>query len=185
MKAIKSLIVAAIVALTLVMFTTASSAAAVDYFLKIEGIEGESTAAGYEGQLEIISFSWGVERARDTNAPTLADLKIVAKVNKATPKLMLACATGQHIPEAKLTCRKAGGSAGGGGYYKITFSDLVVSSYQTGGSGSSSGDVVPTDQFSLNFSQIKVEYEPQDDLGNPTGPIVTGEWPPTTPTAAE
>jgi type VI secretion system secreted protein Hcp len=182
MKAIKSLIVATIVALTLVI-STASSVAA--YYLKIDGIDGESTAPGHVGEIEILSFSWGVARARDTNAPTLGDLKIEARVNKATPKLMLACASGEHIPKATLTCRKAGSSTDGGGYYVITFSDLIVSSFQTGGSSGSAGDVVPLDQISLNFTKIEMKYEPQDAAGNPTGPVVTGEWPPVIATGAE
>lgn len=158
--------------LALMLTPLAAPAAAVDYFLKIEGIEGESTAPGHTDEIQIESFSWGVTRAREANGPTLSDVKFVGKVNKATPKLFLACASGQHIPEAKLTCRKAGS---GSDYYTITFSDLLVSSYQTGGS---SGDVVPTDQISLNFSAIRVEYQRQDEAGNPTEPPVVGSWPP-------
>jgi type VI secretion system secreted protein Hcp len=158
--------------LALILAPLAASAAAVDYFLKIDGIEGETTAPGHTDEIQIESFSWGVTRARDANSPTLREVQFVGKVNKATPKLFLACASGQHIPEAKLTCRKAGG---GSDYYTITFSDLLVSSYQTGGS---SGDVVPTDQISLNFTAVKVEYQRQDESGNPIEPPVIGSWPP-------
>jgi type VI secretion system secreted protein Hcp len=79
------------------------------------------------------------------------------KMNKATPKLMLACASGEHIKKAELVCRKAGKEQQE--YLKIVLSDVLVSSYQTGGSAGSS--VVPMDQISLNFAKIEFEYKPQ------------------------
>jgi type VI secretion system secreted protein Hcp len=99
----------------------------------------------------------------------MQDFHFVMRVNKATPKLMLACATGQHIKKADLTCRKAGGDQQE--YMKITMSDLLVSSYQTGGSA---GDVVPTDQISMNFSKIEFEYKPQKPDGTLDAPVKTG-----------
>jgi type VI secretion system secreted protein Hcp len=151
--------------------------AAVDFFLKVDGIDGESTDDKHRGELDIESWSWG-----ETNAGTHAggggggagkvsmqDFHFVTKASKASPKLLLACATGQHIKKAVLTCRKAGGDQQE--YMVWTFSDLLVSSYQTGGS---SGDVVPTDQFSMNFSKIEFEYKPQKPDGSLDAPIKTG-----------
>jgi type VI secretion system secreted protein Hcp len=91
------------------------------------------------------------------------------RVCKATPKLMLACANGQHIKEATLTCRKAGTEQQE--YLKIKFSDLLISSYQTGGS---TGEVVPVDQVSVNFSKIEYEYKPQDAKGALGSPVKAG-----------
>lgn len=138
--------------------------AAVDYFLKLDGIDGESTDSKHKGEIDIESWSWG-----ETNAGTHAgqggggagkvqmqDFHFVMRVSKASPKLMLACATGEHIKKAVLICRKAGKEQQE--YLKVTMSDLLVSSYQTGGS---SGNVVPTDQVSLNFSKIEYEYKEQ------------------------
>jgi type VI secretion system secreted protein Hcp len=82
------------------------------------------------------------------------------RVNKASPKLLLSCANGAHIKSALLTCRKAGKEQQE--YLKIKFSDLLVSSFQTGGS---QGDVVPVDSISINFSKIEYEYYPQDEKG--------------------
>jgi type VI secretion system secreted protein Hcp len=140
--------------------------AAVDYFLKIDGIPGEATDHKHKDEIQLESFSWG-----ETNSGTHAhssggggagkvqmqDFHFVMKVNKASPKLLLACATGQHIKEATLTCRKAGKDQQE--YLKFKFNDLLISSYQTGGSGHS--DVVPTDQISFNYSKIELEYKPQ------------------------
>ena len=69
---------------------------------------------------------------------------------------MLACASGEHIKSAVLVCRKAGKEQQE--YLKVTLSDILVSSYQTGGSA---GDVVPMDQISLNFAKVEFEYKPQ------------------------
>jgi len=89
---------------------------------------------------------------------------------QATPLLMQACATGQHIADAILTCRKAGTEQQE--FLVIKFNDLLISSYQTGGSGHS--DVVPTDQISFNFSKIAVDYKPQKADGSLGGSVQAG-----------
>jgi type VI secretion system secreted protein Hcp len=99
----------------------------------------------------------------------MQDFHFTMKANKATPKLMLACATGQHIKKAILTTRKAGGDQQD--YFVVTMADLLVSGYQTGGSR---GDVIPTDSVSLNFSKIEFEYKPQDNTGKVGSPVKTG-----------
>lgn len=87
--------------------------------------------------------------------------------NKASPALMLACAQGDHIKSGILTCRKAGKDQQE--FLKYTMSDVLVSSYQTG--GQSSGNTLPTDQVSLNFAKIEIEYKEQDAKGNLTGSV--------------
>jgi type VI secretion system secreted protein Hcp len=152
--------------------------AAVDYFLKLDGIDGESHQKGHENEIELQSWSFG-----ETNTGTFArgggggagkvsmqDFHFVMEINKASPKLFQACATGKHIPTAKLTCRKAGETAQE--FFKVSFTDLLVSSFQTGGASSST--VVPTDQISLNFAKIEVEYAEQGADGKLKGSIKTG-----------
>ena len=78
----------------------------------------------------------------------------------ASPKLMLACATGQHIPSAVLTARKAGKDQQE--YMKVSFYDLLISSFQTG----SSGSVNPTDQVSFNFGKIEHDGQGADKRRN-------------------
>ena len=144
--------------------------AAVDYFLKLKGIDGESADGKHKGEIDVESWSWG-ESQTGTHSlgggggagkVQMQDFHFVMKVNKASPKLMLACASGEHIPEAMLTCRKAGKDQQE--FLKIKFTDLLVSSYQTGGSGHS--DVVPTDQISLNYAKIEFEYKEQKADGS-------------------
>jgi len=83
---------------------------------------------------------------------------------------MLACASGEHIKTATLTCRKAGKDQQE--FLKIVFSDLLVSSFQTGGAGNS--DIVPQDQVTLNFAKIEHEYKEQKADGTLGGPIKAG-----------
>ena len=95
------------------------------------------------------------------------DFSFAMRVNKASPKLFLACANGQHIGSAQLTCRKAGKE--GQEYLKIKFADLLISNFQTGGSA---GDVVPVEQISFNFSKIEFSYAPQKADGSLDSPVV-------------
>ena len=151
--------------------------AAVDYFLKLEGIEGESTDDKHKNEIDVESWSWGETQSGThvggggggAGKVSMQDFHFVMKVNKASPKLLLACATGDHIKKATLTARKAGGKQEE--YLIVTFSDLLVSSYQTGGSA---GDVIPVDQISLNFSKIELEYKTQDEKGAVGKPIKVG-----------
>ena len=151
--------------------------AAVDYFLKIDGIEGESTDSKHKGEIEILSFSWGEtqtvggpgggSRARKVQ---MQDFNFVMTANKASPKLLLACASGQHLKDARFVARKAGKSQNEFLVYKFT--DILVSSYQTGGSG---GETLPMDQVSLNFGRIEVEFRPQKPDGS-LGSSVNAGW---------
>lgn len=151
------------------------SAAAVDYFLKIEGIDGESMDPDHRGELDIESWSWGetnsVGRGGGGGAGkvSMQDFHFTMKTSKASPKLMLAVATGEHLKEAILMVRKAGGEKQQE-YIKIKLSDILVSSYQVGAGG---GDV-PTDQISLNFTKIEFEYKTQNADGTLGETVKTG-----------
>jgi type VI secretion system secreted protein Hcp len=152
--------------------------AAVDYFLKIDGIDGEAQDSKHKNEIDIESWSFGA-----TNSGTMSsaggggagkvkfdDFHFVMKVNKSSPKLMLACASGEHIKKAVLTCRKAGKDQQE--FLKYTFSDCIVSSFQQG--GSSEGQIIPTDQITLNFAKIEKEYKAQKQDGTLDGAIKSG-----------
>ena len=121
--------------------------AAVDFFLKIHGVDAESYDHKHKGEIEVDSWSWGeTQPVHHTGAAgsgagkvSIQDFHFVMKHNKASPKLMLGCATGEHFKEAVLTCRKAGTEQQE--YLKITMTDVFISAYQTGGSSGSS--IVP------------------------------------------
>jgi type VI secretion system secreted protein Hcp len=91
-------------------------------------------------------------------------------VNKASPKLFLACATGQHLKQAVLTARKAGKDQQD--YLKVTLKDVLVNSFQT--NGDAHANSLPTDQISVNFAEIEVEYKEQKADGSLGGAVKTG-----------
>ncbi|MBZ5675110.1 MAG: type VI secretion system tube protein Hcp [Acidobacteriia bacterium] len=155
--------------------------AVVDTFLKLtNGIDGESTDDKHKGEIEIDSWSWGVaqsgagQRSGTTGSgagkASFQDIHFVSKVNKASPKLFLACATGQHIDEVNLAVRKAGGAQQE--YLKIKLTQVLVSSYHLGGSGHT--EVAPTEQYSLNYAKVEFHYTPQDAKGNMMSEVIGG-----------
>jgi type VI secretion system secreted protein Hcp len=146
---------------------------AVDVFLKIKGIEGESADGAHPNEIDVLSYSWGISQTGTMSygggggagKANFGDFNFMMRMNKATPKLMNACATGEHIPEAILSCRKAGGKQQD--YMIYTFSDLLISSYQTSASSEE-----PTESISFNYSKMKMEYKIQDAKGElKAGPI--------------
>ena len=148
--------------------------ALVDYFLKIEAIKGESQDSKHKDEIEIESWSWGATQAgtarmgggMGAGKVQMQDFNFAMRINKASPKLFLACAQGEHIKSATLTCRKAGKEQQE--YLKIVFSDLLISHYQTGGS---TGDTIPMDQIALNFSKMEMEYKEQKADGTLGGVV--------------
>jgi len=152
--------------------------ALVDYFLKVEGVDGESADSKHKGEIDVESWSWGAAQ-HGTGAAggghgggkvAVQDFHFVMKHNKSSPKLFLACANGEHLKKAVLTCRKAGKDQQE--YLKVTMSDVLVSSFQSGGSGQ--GSIVPTDQVSLNFAKIECEYKEQKQDGTLGGTTKAG-----------
>ncbi len=149
--------------------------AAVDYFLKIDGIPGESTDSKHKNEIDLDSWSWGQSNSGSQAAGggggagkvSMQDFHFTMRVNKASPKLFLNCANGSHIKEALLTCRKAGKQQQE--YLKIKFSDLLIASYQTGGSTS---EVLPMDQIAFNFAKIEIQYAAQKADGSLDSPVV-------------
>ncbi|HMU64817.1 MAG TPA: type VI secretion system tube protein Hcp, partial [Nitrosomonas sp.] len=129
-------------------------------------------------EIDLLSWSWGETQSGAHAAGggggagkvSMQDFHFTMIVNKATPKLIQACAGGDHIKSAILTCRKAGGQQEE--YLKYTFSDLIISSYQTG--GSSGSGVVPTEQISFNYAKMEVEYKEQKADGTLGGPVKAG-----------
>jgi type VI secretion system secreted protein Hcp len=148
-----------------IALTLTGAHAASDYLLEIDGIKGESTDEKHKDQIEIESFSWGATNAGSARAITMNFGK---RLDKSSPLLFLRCATGEHIPTVKIYCKKST-PEGSTDYYVVTMSDVMVSSYQSGGSGGGSGGVngntVPTDQISFNYQKIHWTYTRQTETG--------------------
>ncbi|HEV2875170.1 MAG TPA: Hcp family type VI secretion system effector [Thermoleophilaceae bacterium] len=152
---------------------------AIDYFLKIDGIPGESLDAKHKGEIEVQAWSWGETNALHHGGPgggggagkvQMQDFSFTTRISKASPNLLLACASGKHLKSALLTARKAGKPQAE--FLTFSLSDVLVSAYQTGGA---EGEVMPMDSVSLNFSKIQVEYKQQNPDGS-LGASVKAGW---------
>lgn len=132
--------------------------AAVDYFINIDGIPGESQDDKHRNEIEVEAWSWGATNSvgggGGAGKVNMSDLVFTSRISKASPQLMLACASGKHIKNAVFTARRTGGTEFE--FLNLTLSDVVVSSFRTGDEGE--GDGGPVDSVSLNFSQIEFEY---------------------------
>jgi type VI secretion system secreted protein Hcp len=143
---------------------------AFDTFIRIDSIQGESADAAHPGEIEVYSFSWGESNPATATAGSgfsagkvsVTSVDFMTKFSKASPLLMRACATGQHLKTALISCRKSGVKPQD--FLRITLTDVLVSSYQT--SASSGGDDVPTDSVALGFAQIQVDYRQQQTDGS-------------------
>lgn len=146
---------------------------AVDMFIKVGDIAGESVDSKHSGTIDVLSWSWGMTQSGTTHQGggggagkvKVEDLTFTKYIDKSSTNLMLACCDGTHFPQALLTVRKAGKTPLE--YVKITMKEVIVSSVSTGGSG---GQDRLTENVTLNFAEFKVEYTPQkpDGTGDAT-----------------
>lgn len=134
---------------------------AFDAFLKIDGIDGESSNVKHKGEIEVLSFSWNIKQTLVTDGgggggagkAQVSDFSIVKHVDKASPQLTVAVCSGEHFRDALFTIEEPKGARGGGAaFMKIKLSDVLISSFQTAGGASD----VPMDQVSLNFAKIEI-----------------------------
>lgn len=151
----------------------------IDIHIKIDTIPGMSEVKGYEGQIKVESFSWGMTQTTNFSASTgggagrvnMEDLSFFHAVDKATPKLMIACCQGTHLKEAILVCCKSGGESPVP-FLKITLTDVLVSTVRP--AGKNAGDT-PTEEVKLAFREFKTEYQEQDNKGaKKGGPVISG-----------
>ncbi|HSV58238.1 MAG TPA: type VI secretion system tube protein Hcp [Variovorax sp.] len=150
---------------------------AVDMFLKIKGVDGESSDAKHKKEIDVLAWSWGLSQSGSAHfgggagsgKVNVQDLSFTKYIDSASHALMLACCTGEHIGEATLVVRKAGKEPLE--YVKITFNDLIISSVSTGGSG---GEDRLTENVSMNFAKFKYEYTPQKADGTGEAPKTAG-----------
>jgi len=138
-----------------------------DIFAKLGDIKGESLDSKHKDEIEVLSYSWGVSNSGSMahgggggeGKATFHDLSFVHKIDKATPVLMQACATGLHIKEATITHRKAGKEQHE--YMVVKLNDVIVTGVTHGGSGDGHSENV-----SLSFAKVALEYKPQKADGS-------------------
>ena len=151
---------------------------AIDSFLKLGTLKGESVVKGFEDQMQILAWGWGMTQTGTTHSASgggagkvdVHDLQITKHIDAASPTLALSCAKGTHYYSAVLTMRKAGGTALE--YVTLTLTDVIVSSYSVSESG---GDQMQ-DTVALNFAKFKYSYQPQDNKGAKKGGAIDATY---------
>jgi type VI secretion system secreted protein Hcp len=139
-----------------------------DIFAKLGDIKGESLDSKHKDEIEVLSYSWGVTNAGSMShgsgggegKATFHDLSFVHNVDKASPVLMQACATGTHLKEATITHRKAGKEQHE--YLIVKMNDVIITGVSHGGSGDSGH----SENVSLSFAKVALEYKPQKPDGS-------------------
>lgn len=142
---------------------------AVDMFLKIEGVEGESQDESHKNEIQIDSFSWGASNPSSVTQGTglgsgkvsISSLNFMKRVDKASTNLFKACCDGTHFTKTTLTCRKSGGTAKVE-YLVYELKDCMIDATQN--SGANGGDEV-SESVTLSAVQIKMTYWTQDNTG--------------------
>ena len=138
---------------------------ATDYFLKLEGSSFDGESKKLDKHIDVLSWSWGQSNGATVSTGeglsagkvTAQDVSLTFKLNKATPYIIKACANGEHLKSATITCRRAGTDPQD--FLIMTLSPVVISSYSTG--GSEGGDDVPLDNVTLCFAKLEYKYAPQ------------------------
>lgn len=151
---------------------------ALDMFLNIVGeIEGEAKDHAHENEIDVLAWSWGMSQSGTFHVgggggagkANFQDLSVTKWIDKSSPILMLYCSNGDHFEEATLTVRKAGKKPLE--YLIIKMTKVMVTSVSTGGSG---GEDRLTENVTLNFAEVEVEYVEQKDDGSGEAPIPYG-----------
>jgi type VI secretion system secreted protein Hcp len=139
---------------------------AVDVFLKIGDIKGESKDSKHEGEIDVLSWSWGVSNSANLQGggggagkANFSDLSFMHALDKASPNLMKACAMGDHYDLATLVSRKAG--KGQQDYLIVKMKEVFITSVQPSGSSEH-----PMESVSLTFGHVDLEYKPQKADGS-------------------
>lgn len=141
---------------------------AVDMFIKIKDVKGESQDDKHKDEIDVLAWSWGMSNSGSTHMGggsgagkvNVQDLSFTKYIDKSSPDLMKACCNGKHFGDAVLVCRKAGEKPVE--YLTITMTDLIITSVSTGGSG---GEDRLTENVTLNFGEVKVKYIEQTAKG--------------------
>jgi len=153
---------------------------AIDMFLKLGDIKGESKDSAHKEEIDIQTFRWGMSQSGSmhqgsgggSGKVSIQNLSLTKALDKSSPNLMMACASGKHYPEATLTLRKAGGSSPVE-YKIIKLKEVMVASY---GSDAGATDEIVEETLTLNFGQVEVSYQPQKADGSKEGGVIKFGW---------
>ncbi|MDR3213134.1 MAG: type VI secretion system tube protein Hcp [Azoarcus sp.] len=149
-----------------------------DFFIKLEGINGESKDSKHKDWIDVLSFSYGVSQSSSmftgggggVGKASFDSVSFTHYADRSTPNLFMYCALGKHIPTVEISACKAGD--GSQEYLHITLKDVLVT--HAGPTGSTD-DARIKETVSLSYSKIKVEVKEQNANGS-LGAVITGMW---------
>ncbi len=152
---------------------------AVDMFIKIGDIKGESQDGAHKDEIDVLAWSWGLSQSASGHSGggagagkvSVQDISLTKYIDKSSPNLMMVCCNGKHYENATLTVRKAGENPLE--YLVLKLTDCLVTSVSTGGSG---GEDKLTENVTLNFAKFHVAYQPQKRDGSKDGGVIELKW---------
>jgi len=145
------------------------------WFLNLDGIAGESTAVDHKGEIDVLSYAWGVANSgavsmgggHGVGKASVSDLNVTMRMSTASPTLFLTCVTGKHIKTATLVGVRNTGKGKGAEMLKVTMEDVLITSV----TDSADADVAPTESMSLNFAKVEISYTPMSTTGAAGTPV--------------
>lgn len=152
---------------------------AIDMYLKLATVDGESTDAGHAGEIDLLSYSFAANQTGTSHTGSgsgagrvsIHDLTITKVADKASPTLFALCCKGSHLADATLTVRRAGGDEPVE-YMVVKMEHVLITGFQTNGAD---GQETLIEQVSLSFKRVGMIYSPQSNEGM-GGPTVAGGW---------
>jgi type VI secretion system secreted protein Hcp len=154
---------------------------AIDVYLQIDGIKGESTDSKHQGWIECEAASWEISQPRSASASTggghtaerveMSDIRFLKTCDLASPILAQTCAMGKTIPKAKFEFWRADGDGAGVKYFEIELENILIGGVAPSvGAGS-----VMSESVALKFSKVKWKYSQQKVSGG-AGGNTAGGW---------
>lgn len=151
---------------------------AMDMFMKIDAVGGESRDATHKNEMDVLAWSWGSSNSGSAHQGggmgagkvNVQDLSFTKYIDKVSCDLFSHCCDGTHYKVAELVVRKAGGTPLE--YLKITMEDVLISSVSSGGSG---GEDRLTENVTINFARVKIDYKEQTPTGG-VGATPSAGW---------
>ena len=168
MRRFRLLVLSAVASVFAAFGVVAPAEAAVDYFLEVSGVPGESQDAKLAKAIDVRDYSWGASQSAEKKGPRLGDLVISHNVDLASPPLFQRLVTGATIPSAELIARKAGENQFI--FLRFCFQNVQVTSIQQ-----AAGDETPTEDVSFAYAAVSEQYTQQDNTGG-IGQTVFAGW---------
>jgi len=145
---------------------------AIDMFLKLGDLKGESKDSAHKDEIDVLAWSWGMSQSGTTHSGGgggsgkvhVQDISITKYVDSSSHALIMSACKGTHHKEATLVVRKAGNKPLE--YIIIKMKEVIITSVSTGGSG---GEDRLTENVSLNFAEFEYAYQPQKTDGSADG----------------